>query len=238
MSQSSLFVPPVSDDGVFDSLPLKTYDEIGSQLVLALESAYNFIRQSFPDGVNIKEYKTKPPVVGHVPEAVIVINSSPTKYGHFGASRWKVGDQNISEIMVGAEGLKRSSRAIIGTLLHEAVHGVCFSAGVQDCSNEGRYHNKAFKRTAEEMGLVVHEPVKVYGHTNTELPEGELDDLVDLIEPQIVAYREFDVAQRAINTNLGKDVSVRCRCPRSIRVNRNQLDQGPILCSVCGDEFV
>lgn len=224
------------NDEVFNPAGLESSEDIGSRLVAALEYAYTEIRCMFDNGVPVQEYKSKPPVIGHIPPAVIVINSSASKYGHYSRSRWRHGNNILSEIMISAEGLKRSPRDVLGTILHEAVHGICHTAGVQDVSNNNKYHNKAFRRTAEEIGLIVHDPVKVHGHTVTELPEGEYEDILRVIEPQLVAYREFDTASQTPPRS-DRELSLRCRCPRKIRIFQTIRDEGPIVCGVCGDEF-
>lgn len=231
--------PPDDGSDKINPAGLKKSTDVGGQLVLALESAYSSIRDIYSDGVMVKEYKSKPGKLGHIPEAVIVISSSASKYGHFAHSRWTHNDgKSLAEIMIGAEGLRRSPREVLSTLLHEAVHGICHDAGVQDVSNKGRFHNKAFKRTAEEVGLIVRESNnKSLGHSNTELPEGELQHIIDEITPQLIAHREFDIVTHGGISSNGRELSLRCSCPRKIRVYEGVLNQGLILCAVCGGEF-
>ena len=57
--------------------------------------------------------------------------------------------------MISGEGLRRSSREVLGTLLHEAAHALAHARGIKDTSRQGRYHNKHFKTSAEELGLTV-----------------------------------------------------------------------------------
>lgn len=238
----------IRSDEVFDTAVSKTEEEIGSRLVAALESCYNTIRQRYAEGIEIREYRRSDPKIGHIPPAVIVISSMPlklrgnvieTKYGHFAKSRWNVDGRMLPEIMVSAEGLRREPRDVLGTLIHEAVHGACFDAGVQDVSRQDRYHNVVFRRAAEEIGLVVHEPMKTLGHSNTELPHGEHDDLVEELGPKLVAWREFDDTISLPEEHERWEVSLRCLCQpqRKIRIYRNIWDRGPVMCSVCETSF-
>ena len=55
--------------------------------------------------------------------------------------------------MISGEGLRRSPREVLGTLLHEAAHALAHARGIKDTSRQGRYHNKHFKTLAEELGL-------------------------------------------------------------------------------------
>lgn len=67
-----------------------------------------------------------------------------------------------------AEHLNRSFSEICSTLLHEMVHLWNLQNGVQDTSRNGSYHNKKFKETAEQHGLIIDKDEK-YGWTRTSL---------------------------------------------------------------------
>lgn len=241
--------PVLVEGPFFNPAGLKNREDVGSRLVAALESAYNTVRRRFPEiKVTIKgnEY------VGHIPEAVIVISSQSVikrklpagietvgKYGHFAAARWIVSDgDSMPEIMVAAEGLQRDSRDVLATLVHEAAHGVAYVMGVDDTSNRGRYHNKIYKQIAEELGLVVLEPVKVLGHTNTQLPKGEYQEVLEEITPLLEAYREFEIVEIE-EPRKSREFPIRCLCnpARTLRVFRGVYDQGPIFCGVCHSSF-
>jgi hypothetical protein len=225
----------VADNGVI-LLPAgrKNLEEVGSQLVLALESSYNALRREFP------QVEVKPGQFGHIPEAVIVISSSATKYGHYARSRWTVEEHQLPEIMISAEGLKRPPRDVLGTLIHEAAHGIAATAGVDDVDKKGKYHNRVFRNVAEELGLQVeqHPDRGNLGHANTSVPEGEFDDLVEVLTPKLVAYREFDVVAKPVSKRT-RELSLRCACEpvRTARMFPAIFDLGPILCGVCGEEF-
>ena len=61
--------------------------------------------------------------------------------------------------MISGEGLRRTPRDVLGTLLHEAAHALADARGIKDTSRQGRYHNTKFKMLAEELGLTVdHDP--------------------------------------------------------------------------------
>lgn len=219
-----------TESKVFKTAVLKSREDVGSQLVLALEESYSAIRR-----VHALEHPDKP----GVPEAVIVISSSTEKYGHFARSRWNVDGDQLPEIMVSAEGLKREPRAVLGTLIHEAAHGLAAARGIQDVGgkNHNKYHNRKFRDLAEELHLDVLEPTKILGHSGTVLSEGKFDGLVEDLTPKLVAYREFDIVDKKPLRRRVREVSLRCRCPRTVRVFPGVWEEGPILCGVCGDEF-
>lgn len=199
--------------------------DVGSRLVSGLEIAYDQIRVEHIE----------------VPPAVIVISSSATKYGHYAVGRWQLGQHGtedarlMSEIMMGAEGLRREPRQVLATLIHEAAHGLAHARGIKDTSRDGKYHNKRFRDLAEELGLQV-ESDKTRGHTKTSLPENEFPELVDMLTPKLVAWRNFEQVTKS-TTDRDKRVSLNCRCPRNIQVRKSVEAQGLILCGKCGDAF-
>lgn len=87
--------------------------------------------------------------------------------------RWKSGESEFHEINISAEYLNRPIAETIGTLVHEMVHLDNIYKGVQDCSSNGRYHNKKFKAAAEAHGLTVTK-LNGYGFARTALDEESL----------------------------------------------------------------
>ena len=90
-------------------------------------------------------------------------------YGWYWQGRWKDGKKTLPEINITADTLKRSVEEICETLIHEMVHYANNVANVVDC-NANQYHNKHFKKKAEEFGLKV-EKVKNKGYARTSLDE-------------------------------------------------------------------
>jgi hypothetical protein len=86
-----------------------------SRLVAALEHAWDAIRANHPE----------------VPDAVLVVasgsdpRSRALTLGHFAAGRWRLAnDTQRPEVLVSGEGLRRGPVDVLGTLLHEAAHGL------------------------------------------------------------------------------------------------------------------
>jgi len=46
-------------------------------------------------------------------------------------------------------------RDVLGTLLHEAAHGMAATRQIKDTSRQGRYHNRRFAELAAELGITV-----------------------------------------------------------------------------------
>ena len=72
-----------------------------------------------------------------IPPAVIVVAPGQgrardgIKLGHFAASRWDVAGSERAEVLVGGEGLRLGPEELLGTLLHEAAHGLGFARSVR-----------------------------------------------------------------------------------------------------------
>jgi hypothetical protein len=121
-----------------------------SVLVAALEHAWTAIRARHPQ----------------VPEVVMAVASGSVgrrgelKLGHFAERRWRVATAERPELFVGGEGLAAGAVEVLGTLLHEAAHGLAATREIQDTSRQGRYHNRRYATLAGELGLTVQRAVR------------------------------------------------------------------------------
>ncbi len=218
--------------GTTTTEPVRTITE---RLVSALTAAWRAIQQHHPE----------------VPDVVLTLGSGTlgrrggeTTLGHFAAGRWqlaapgKTGGQDMHELFVSGEGLRRSATDVFGTLLHEAAHGLAAARSIADTSRQGRYHNKRFKALGEELGLVLTE-VDKFGWSGTALgPEAEqrYADALAGLTAAMTAYRRAEVT--GPGTSKSKNLLVaECACPRKIRVARATLGAGPITCGECGQHF-
>jgi hypothetical protein len=201
-------------------------DGAASLLVAALEHAWQTIRQRHPD----------------VPEAVLVVASGSDgkqlTLGHFAPHRWQVAGADRHEVLVGGEGLQRGPTDVLGTLLHEAAHGLAQARGVQDTSRQGRYHNRRYATLARELGLDV-ATVKPIGWSATTVPQptasaytGQLEEL----QTALVLWRrqEHPTGPGGRSRNL---LAAVCGCGRRIRAAKATLAQAPILCGRCTQPF-
>ena len=117
--------------------------QVASKILKVLEDIWLEIRRWNPE----------------IPPVVIIIASGTDgkhpRWGHHAPDRWNVAGEQFTEIMISGEGLRRSARDVLATLLHEAAHALAHARGIKDTSRQGRYHNKHFKNCAEEVGLTV-----------------------------------------------------------------------------------
>jgi hypothetical protein len=206
--------------------PTTIPDGAASLLVAALEHTWHAIRSRHPD----------------VPEAVLVVASGSEgtrlNLGHFAPHRWQVNGADRHEVLVGGEGLHRGPIDVLGTLLHEAAHGLAQAKGVQDTSRQGRYHNRRYATLAGELGLEV-ASVPPIGWSATTVPDatvaayaGQLEDLA----AALILWRRHDhrSGPGSRSRNL---LAASCGCGRRIRVAKTTLVEAPILCGACGQPF-
>jgi len=201
-------------------------DGATSVLLAALEHAWQTIRTRHPQ----------------VPEAVLVVASGSEgkrlNLGHFAPHRWEVAGADRHEVLAAGEGLHRGPLEVLGTLLHEAAHGLAQARSVQDTSRQGRYHNRRYAQLARELGLEV-TSVKPIGWSATTVPEptaagyaGQLEEL----QAALVLWRrqEHRLGTGTRSRNL---LAAACGCGRRIRVAKATLAEAPILCGACQEPF-
>jgi hypothetical protein len=201
-------------------------DGTASLLVAALEHAWQAIRTRHPQ----------------VPEAVLVVASGAEgkrmNLGHFAPHRWQVNGADRHEVLVGGEGLDRGPLEVLGTLLHEAAHGLAQARSVQDTSRQGRYHNRRYATLAGELGLEV-ASVKPIGWSATTVPDttaaayaGQLEELA----AALVLWRrhEHRIGPGTRSRNL---LACACPCGRRIRAAKATLAEAPIVCGACEEPF-
>ena len=202
---------------------------ISPRLITALDRTWAAIQARHPD----------------VPTVVIVLGAGTAgtagdtglKLGHFDAGRWQRAGTRLPELFIGGEGLAQGSREVLGTLLHEAAHGIASVREVQDASRQGRYHNTRYRALAEELGLAVTK-TDLMGWSDTALPAptaGLYRAQLQRLDGALVAYRRGAPGDGPASSHNG--VAARCGCPRRIRVAESVLRKGPITCGLCGTDF-
>jgi hypothetical protein len=189
-----------------------TPDGTASLLVAALEHTWHTIRTRHPQ----------------VPEAVLIVASGSEgkrlNLGHFAPHRWQVHGADRHEVLVGGEGLQRGPTDVLGTLLHEAAHGLAQARDIQDTSRQGRYHNRRYAQLASELGLEV-ASVQPIGWSATTVPDATADiyacQLEDLAAALVLWRRqEHRTGAGPRSRNL---LAATCGCGRRIRAAKTTL---------------
>ena len=157
---------------------------------------------------------------------------------------WQANGAAYREINICAEYINRPIGEVAATMLHEMAHLYNLNHEIKDVSNNGYYHNKKFKETAEAHGLVINHH-KTYGWTVTELaPETaewvamqpELSDIAASRQTALqIKTKGDDDGESSTTINGGhstsKNRSIKYVCPKCgaiIRATR-------LVNVVCGD---
>jgi len=197
-----------------------------STLLRALEDLWATIRRHHPE----------------IPPVVIIIASGTggrqPKWGHHAPGRWHHGTAEHAEVMISGEGLARTPREVLGTLLHEAAHALADQRGITDTSRQGRYHNRKYALLAAELGLDVTEDSQ-FGWTVTTVTDTTARRYADglaLLTAAMTVWRsgERTPTKGKRSTNL---VAATCPCGRNIRVAASTLAEAPITCEACDGSF-
>jgi hypothetical protein len=182
-----------------------------------------------------------------VPRVVVVVGAKGRKkssltHGHFHASQWVHGEEQevMHEVMLSGESLVRGAEATLGTLIHEAAHAVAHVTGVQDTSNNGRYHNKRFKAIAEGMGVSLTE-APTRGWTTTELAEGTAEkykDGLDKLRAVLGTYRRDAIEVAPVKPRNSTKIKIDCDCQEEVSVSKIWFEnKGEIMCGDCLTAF-
>ena len=198
-----------------------------SRLLAVLEEIWTAIRRNHPE----------------VPPVVIIIasgtDSRQPKWGHYASGRWYASNVKHAEVMISGEGLARTPREVLGTLLHEAAHALAAARGITGTSRQGRYHNKKYAVLAAELGLDVAE-TPGFGWTITTVPDATASRYATqlaALKDAMTLWRNTEhvpAAAKGRSTNL---IAAQCSCGRKIRVAASTLDEAPILCQACDGYF-
>lgn len=181
-----------------------------------------------------------------VPAAVILVGPGDNKrglvWGHFSPLRWtRRGGKSTHEIMISGESLARPAAETIGTLLHEAAHALADARKIKDTSRGHRYHNRRYQKLAEELGLDVALDPKIGWSLTTMRPAtakqyaSEIEDLDQAQLAMLRAFRQTMIEEKKpARASRAKAV---CGCERSISIAPGVLEDGPIVCGLCSEEF-
>jgi hypothetical protein len=205
-----------------------TPEVAASAVVAAMEHAWTAIRARHPE----------------VPEVIVILGAGSEarrglfKLGHFAAARWQVNGQRRAEVLVSGEGLQRGAVDVLGTLLHEAAHGLACARSVKDTSRQGRYHNLKYAHLAAELGLqVACDPTT--GWSQTTIPEQLATVYAAELAGLDAALGLWRYAEQQLPTATGSRNLLACQCPcgRKLRVAKQTLEQAPIVCGACDEPF-
>ena len=186
-----------------------------------LGKLYNYFNDQFFNGELVR------------PVITVQTDERNRAYGWFTLRKvWKENvDDGEYEINMSAQYLNRSAYEIAGTLLHEICHHYAKVNNMQDCSRSGLYHNKVFKKVAENHGLtVVNE--RGIGWARTSLTD-DTKSLVDVfleLYPMNLIYRDAPSKGCRVKTSSTRKYLCPC-CGNSVRATK----EVNIMCADCNE---
>ncbi|HUP70331.1 MAG TPA: hypothetical protein VM142_11015 [Acidimicrobiales bacterium] len=222
-----------------------------SDLIAACEAGWAAIQARHPE----------------VPDTVVVLGTGVergrlVKLGHWWGEQWRVGGEARGEVLLAGEALHLPPEAVFEVLLHEAAHGLAAARGIRDTSRTGRYHNALYKAVAAEVGL---RPRRMdpHGWARTLLTPAAAETYageIAGIRAEMRLTRGLP-ARRSIEAEGGvegigggttgtgdadqnggtktKQRAAECGCEpgRKLRMAPSVLEQGPVICGLCGSDF-
>ena len=137
------------------------------------------------------------------------------------------------EINICAEYLNRPFAETSGTLLHEMAHLYNMQIGIQDTCRSGLYHNKQFKRAAEEHGLIVSKDA-TYGFCITQFNDEAARFVASINDAEFSLHRK---KKFGADTAKQKSSTRKYFCPKCGLIIRATRDVN-VLCVDCNTEFI
>ncbi len=130
----------------------------GSSALICLESTWAMVRQLEPC----------------LPSCTIVLFAEghrKHRLGHFASCVWRTDEAGGGHEVAINPLLFERPEELLGTLMHEAVHGLLFSWGLNGgCGPDGCYHREEFRNVSRKLGLSCEFSNRRYGWNITGWP--------------------------------------------------------------------
>lgn len=172
-------------------------------------------------------------------DVIISVHTSTKKniLGWFTPSKvWQSGDNEMHEINLVAENLRRGKMQVLQTLMHEAIHLYNHQNDIRDTSRGNSYHNKRFLASAEKFGFeYLHDaPDPKIGFSAITLTK----ETYDIINAWELDEKAFDLARNKEKEKETKKTSWKWQCscekPQIVRTTKPELRA---ICPDCKDWF-
>ena len=162
---------------------------------------------------------------------VITIQTSVGAYGHITVDKvWQTDGIARYELNIGAETLNRPIENVVTTMIHECVHLYCLMNNIKDTSNNGVYHNKKFKKIAEEMGHIQITKHEKYGFTISEPTEETIRFCLDY------GFDDIKISRKNPYYTVGTTTTTTPTSTNTPKV-RKPSSTRKYICPCCGNSF-
>lgn len=162
--------------------------------------------------------------------------------GSYTRKSWNVqdSDEKVDQVHIDSAILGEGAGSVLRTVLHEACHSLARSRGISEVSRQGRYHNRRFAQLAEEVGLLCE---KLDGSKAGYVTPGITEEAratygvqLELLADVLVLYQDWNT-NKPKQTKQSSNVKATCPCGRIVRMSKQVMSQGPVVCGVCGEGF-
>ena len=206
-----------------------------SPILTALEAGFDWMNKRFYDG------ELRRPVI------VMAEGHKARAMGWFTYYKpWHLRDSEFAacELMVATDYLDRGFEHVVEMLAHEMVHCYNYQHDIKDCSRSGFRHNKKFKDSAEQHGMVWNPPTedessqadyKRVGYARVSFKEDVKDEVYEALsalKDALVLYR--DKRQKKDRAARSKSGVIKYMCPccgNSVRATKEVR----IMCMECNE---
>ena len=162
---------------------------------------------------------------------VITIQTSVGAYGHITVDKvWQTDGIARYELNIGAETLNRPIENVVTTMIHECVHLYCLMNNIKDTSNNGVYHNKKFKKIAEEMGHIQITKHEKYGFTISEPTEETIRFCLDY------GFDDIKISRKSPYYTVGTTTTTTPTSTNTPKI-RKPSSTRKYICPCCGNSF-
>jgi len=182
-----------------------------------------------------------------LPKPTITVQSTAMAYAHITTDTvWISEKGNSYELNISADYISRPIENVVASLLHEMSHLYNMVNGIRDTSQY--YHNKRFKKTAEEIAHLHIEQDSKYGWTLTNPTESTLEFIITYGLEDILISRKSDlfIGFGATDNNGAKPTakpkskgsnSIKWICPCCGAIIRSTSEVN-VICGDCNEKFV
>jgi len=173
-----------------------------------------------------------------LPEPILIIQSAGKKKFLGWCSRkmvWESKDKSETryEVTITSEYLSRPIAEIAETVLHESCHLYANINEIKDVSG-AYYHNKKFKKIAEQHGLIV-EDVPIFGWGVTRFSDEGLKVFNNInVDVKAFDFARIPPKEKARKERVSKIRKYVCGCGTEIKSKFEDLN---VLCQNCNNEF-
>ncbi|WP_338932648.1 hypothetical protein WEB32_29735 [Streptomyces netropsis] len=199
----------------------------GARVIAAIETAWEVLRESHPE----------------LPDVYVSVDNEGAR--HNLAWPEKLESDMKPELPIHRDTVLAGPEAVLDAILHVATHALCHARGISETTNRGRRHNKRFREVAEELGMAW--PAGEPPHTTRGFsPIPLTPEATEGYAPLVAALGTtlegvaLEVPEAPAKGKSGSRVTLQCRCvpARTFQIGPRVAAAGPILCGVCGKEFV